>query len=159
MFDRDSLTLANPALFSGIMHTTRAPALVRIYRMGAARRRLLLRAWVVLTIASAAVALLPFRVAIRFGAKSLGRNQHTPADWISAVESAARYTPWRTMCIEKGLAVQRLLRGSGVDARLHYGARHGESGKLEAHVWVTVDGQAIFGGEEEAGYAELARYP
>jgi hypothetical protein len=64
------------------------------------------------------------------------------------------------MCIEKGLAVQRLLRSSGVDARLHYGARHApKTGKLEAHVWVTVAGEVIFGGEEAAAYAELARYP
>lgn len=139
---------------------TRAPALVRIYRMGAARRRLLLRAWVVLTLASAAVALLPFRVAIRFGAKPFGESRNSAVDWIGAVESAARYMPWRTMCIEKGLAVQRLLRSSGIDARLHYGARHAAgTGKLEAHVWVTLDGEPIFGGEEAAGYAELARYP
>ena len=160
MFDRDGLTLANPALSSGMMHVTRAPVLVRIYRMTSERRRSLLRAWLVLTIASAAVALLPFRTAIRFGARAIGRRGRPPQDWISAVESAACYMPWRTMCIEKGLAVQRLLRGSGVNARLHYGARHAEdTGKVEAHVWVTVAGEAIFGGEEAAGYAELARYP
>jgi|SRR5690349_13657670 len=142
------------------MHITKAPALVRIYRMGPARRRMLLRAWVVLTIASAAIALLPFRIAIRFGTRSIGRREHSSADWISAVESAARYMPWRTMCIEKGLAIQRLLRGSGVDARLHYGARHAaETGELEAHVWVTIAEEPIFGGEEAVGYAELACYP
>jgi len=160
LFDRDILTLANPALFSKVMHMIRATALLRIYRMGAGRRRLLVRAWVVLTMASAAVAVLPFRIAIRFGTRSIGGAKQSLADWIGAVETAARYMPWRTMCIEKGLAVQRLLRGSGVDARLHYGARHAaETGKLEAHVWVTVAAEAVFGGEEATGYAELARYP
>ncbi len=139
---------------------TRVPVLVRIYRMTDERRRSLLRAWVVLTMASGAVALLPFRFAIRFGARSIGHVDDAPADWIGAVASAARYMPWRTMCIQKGLAVQRLLRSSGIDARLHYGARHAEdTGKLEAHVWVTVAGETIFGGEEAVGYAELARYP
>ena len=139
---------------------TRAPALMRIFLMSPARRRVLLRAWAVLTIAAAAVALLPFRFAIRFGARSLGRDERPASDWISAVESAARYMPWRTMCIEKGLATQRLLRGSGIDARLHYGARHAaDSGKLEAHVWVTVSGEPVFGGEEAAEYGELACYP
>jgi Transglutaminase-like superfamily len=160
VFDRDSLTLANLTLFSEMMHMIRAPALMRICRMDAGRRRLLIRAWVVLTMASAAVALLPFRIAIRFGTRSIGAAKHSLADWIGAVETAARYVPWRTMCIEKGLAVQRLMRRSGVDARLHYGARHAaETGKLEAHVWVTVAGEAVFGGEEATGYAELARYP
>jgi len=64
------------------------------------------------------------------------------------------------MCIEKGLALQRLLRTSGTDARLHYGARHDPvSGRLEAHVWVTVDGRAVIGGEEAVGFAEVASYP
>lgn len=68
--------------------------------------------------------------------------------------------PWRTMCIEKGVAVQRLLRKSGVDAQLHYGARHEPgSGKLQAHVWVTVGGEAVIGGEEAVDFNEIATFP
>ena len=71
----------------------------------------------------------------------------------------SRRLPWRTKCIEKGLAVQRLLRSGGVDALLHYGARHAENGMLEAHVWVSVDGETVIGGDEAPGFAELAQYP
>jgi hypothetical protein len=64
------------------------------------------------------------------------------------------------MCIEKGLAVQRLLRSGGVDAVLHYGARHSpETGRLEAHVWVTADGQPIIGAEEAPQFAEIVSFP
>jgi hypothetical protein len=64
------------------------------------------------------------------------------------------------MCSEKGLAAQRRLRRGGIDARLHYGARHDPaSGKLEAHVWVTVDGLSVVGGEEAKDFAELESYP
>jgi hypothetical protein len=74
------------------------------------------------------------------------------------VEAAARRLPWRTACIQKGLAVQRMLRSSGIDAVLHYGARHRPvTGKLEAHVWVTVDGRAVAGGEEIASYPQFER--
>ncbi len=53
-----------------------------------------------------------------------------------------------------------MLRASGVDAVLHYGARHdGEVGKLRAHVWVTVGGHPVIGGAEAEGFAELAAYP
>ena len=64
------------------------------------------------------------------------------------------------MCIEQGLAAQRMLRRRGIDARLHYGARNGHSAsRLEAHVWVTVDGVPVIGGAEAARYAAIATYP
>lgn len=64
------------------------------------------------------------------------------------------------MCIEKGIAVQRLLRQSGIDALLHYGARHDLGcGSLEAHVWVTVGGHAVIGGEEALDFTEIAVFP
>lgn len=143
------------------MEMMRAPALLRLYRMAPARRRLLLRAWSMLTVASAAVALLPFRVAIRYGAVPLGRpRESSAADCVAAVESAARRMPWRTMCIEKGIAAQRLLRRAGLDARLHYGARHAtDSGALEAHVWVSVADMIVIGGEEAPNFAEIAIFP
>jgi hypothetical protein len=114
-----------------------------------------------LTGASIAVAALPFRIAIRFGAVGLRRRgRTTQEDAVWAVEAAGRLLPWRTMCIEKGLAVQRLLRSAGVDAVLHYGARHSPGcGKLEAHVWVTVDGETIIGEDEAPCFAEVASFP
>lgn len=135
--------------------------LLRLYRMDPARRRLVLRAAMVLSAASAAVALLPFRQAIRFGSVPLGaRSGVAPEACVAAVEASARRLPWRTMCIEKGLATQRLLRRGGADARLHYGARHDPAtGKLEAHVWVSIDGIIVIGGEEARGFAKVATYP
>lgn len=134
--------------------------LLRLYRMDPARRRLVLRAAATLSAASAAVALLPFRRAIRFGSAALGpRGGTSPEAMVAAVEAAATRLPWRTMCIEKGLAAQRLLRRGGTDAQLHYGARHDpETGRLEAHVWVTVDGVAVIGGEEAGGFVEIESY-
>jgi hypothetical protein len=53
-----------------------------------------------------------------------------------------------------------MLRSGGVDAILHYGVRHHpETGKLEAHVWVTVGGRAAIVGEEVSGFARVAAYP
>jgi hypothetical protein len=135
--------------------------LLRLYRMDPQRRRLALRAAATLTAASAAVALLPFRRAIRFGSSQLGtRSGLSPSDCVWAVEAASRRLPWPTKCIQKGLAAQHLLRREGVDGRLHYGARHHpETGKLEAHVWVSVDGEIVNGGEEAPSFAELGCYP
>ena len=133
----------------------------RYQRLSGTRRRLLLRALFTLMLASAAVAVLPFRNAIRFGSIALRRSGGVSSDDIAwAVEVAARHTPWRTVCLHKGLAAQHMLRAMGIDALLHYGARHEpERRDLEAHVWVTVEGRAVIGGEEAAGFASVATFP
>lgn len=134
----------------------------RVRHLDAPRLRLVSTAALTLTAASAAVALLPFRRAIAYGSVPVSAVQGRPgiAEWVWAIEAAARRLPWRTMCIEKGIAIQRLLRKSGVEAVLHYGARrHAASGKLDAHVWVTVGGSAVMGGEEASDFAEIAIFP
>lgn len=125
------------------------------------RRSALLRAVTALALAKVAVAVLPFRMAIRFGSSAKkGRADMTAEDCVWAIETAARNLPWQSKCIQKGLALQRLLRGHGVDAMLHYGARHGADGPgLEAHVWVSVAGGTVIGGEEAGGFAEIATFP
>jgi hypothetical protein len=135
-----------------------AEPLVRLSRLERPRRRLLLRTVGLLTAASAAVALLPFRRAIRFGCVPLGRDCIAISDCAWAIAVASRRLPWRTACIEQGLASQRLLRAAGLNAVLHYGARH-EGAKLEAHVWVSVGRETIIGGEQAADFAELATFP
>ena len=131
-------------------------------RMRADRLWLLMQAGVTLGLSSAAVALLPFKRALGYGSVEVFRRRGpvSVADCVWAVEAAARRAPWRALCIERGIAVQRLLRKRGVDALLHYGARHEPgSGRLQAHVWVTVDGHAVIGGEEAVGYSEIASFP
>jgi hypothetical protein len=143
------------------VHKTRTNPIARLHRLSPEQGRLLARASVILSAASAVVALLPFRRAIRFGCvRPRPGNRMSVADCVWAVEAAARRLPWRTMCIEQGLAAQRLLRASGTDAVLHYGARHdSRTCKLEAHVWVSVGGKVILGGGEAAEFAEIAVYP
>lgn len=118
-------------------------------------------AWAV-SIASVAVAVAPFRRAVLFGSVPIRRTpgQDSLANILWAVGAASRRLPLRTKCIEQGIAVQRLLRQSGIDARLHYGARRDPvEQQLQTHVWVTVNGQAVIGGESAGDYAEIASYP
>lgn len=132
----------------------------KLRRLDRQRRTLLVRAAITVTAASAAVALLPFRRAVRFGSVPLGEGQIGIEDCVWAVEAAARRLPWRALCIEQGLAAQRMLRRAGTDARLHYGAhRDIGSDKLHAHVWVSVAGRIVLGGEEAKAHAEIATYP
>jgi hypothetical protein len=121
---------------------------------------ILARAAAALTVASAAVAMAPFRRAISFGNVGLRRPSKmiVVRDVVWAIGAWSRRMPWRTKCIEQGIAAQRLLRLGGVDARLHYGVRQ-VADRLEAHVWVTVDGRPVIGGGDASGFAEVASYP
>lgn len=123
--------------------------------------RLLARASASLAMARLSLAVGPFRRAILFGSVPVGtRAQFDLRDIVWAITAIARRAPFRAKCIEQGLAAQRLLRQSGIDARLHYGARQDDrEGKLAAHVWVTVDRQMVLGGAEARDYAEIAVYP
>ena len=135
--------------------------LARFHSLDRERRRLVLRAAFWVTLASSAVALLPFRWAIRLGSARIGRRRGIAAnDCVWAVEAISPYLPLRTKCIEKGLAVQRLLRRSGENAILHYGVRRESvGGTIEAHVWVTSGADAVIGGESVGKFAEVAIFP
>ena len=133
----------------------------RFRRLGPRRRQLLVEASVTLALAAFAVEFRPFRKAIRTGCTPLGDvRSGTVEECVWAVEAAGRRVPWRNVCIQKGIALQRMLRRRGYDAVLHYGARNSSSERaLEAHVWVTLDGQTLIGGAEADQFAELATYP
>ena len=139
-----------------------AGSIVRARDLSARQWAALAHAACLVSAASVAVAITPFRRAVYFGSVPIGRTSkpNSLATILWAVGAASRRLPLRTKCIEQGIAVQRLLRQSGVDARLHYGARHEPvEQQLQAHVWVTVNGQAVIGGECAGDYAEIASYP
>lgn len=142
--------------------TVRTNILTRYRRLDPRCKRLLREASVALGRASFAVAVLPFRRAIAIGAIPLdqAKDDSSIHDIRWAVEAAAPRLPWRTMCIEQGIAMQRLLRRRGIDARLRYGARPDEGAAgLKAHVWLTVGDEIVIGEAEAAGFAELAVFP
>lgn len=134
--------------------------LSRFLDLDPARRRLLVEAVLTLTGTSFAVFALPFRTAIRLGATAAGEGGTHPSDIVWAIEAAARRLPWRTVCLQKGIAAQRMARRRGHDARLHYGIGKSEDREaLQAHVWVTIGGQPLIGGEEAAKFASVAVFP
>lgn len=130
-------------------------------RLPADRRSLIIEATASLALASAALALLPFRRAIRLGSVSLGKESAGNAERVvSAVETVSRRLPWRNVCIHKGIAAQRMLRRRGFDAVLHYGISNDrEGGRLAAHVWVSLDGSPVIGGEEASAYTPVGAFP
>ena len=136
-----------------------AELIVRGSRLSRRRRLLLARAAWALAGAAVAVRFLPFRRAIRFGSAPVGDRQVASVrEHVWAVERTAQFLPVRSVCIHKGLALQRMLRSDGVGAVLHYGVGR-NSDELRAHVWVTVDGEIVIGGDEAAHFHCVATYP
>ncbi len=132
---------------------------MRFWQLPAGQRALLFEAAVTLTVVSAALPLLSFKRAIRLGCVPLAPVSSADAqDVVSAVEAAARRLPWRTVCIQRGIAAQRMLRRRGLDATLHYGIGN-EADGLAAHVWVSLDGVPVIGGKEAGAFAPVGAFP
>ena len=136
----------------------------RVRRAGWSGIALRVEAAAALAAAAAVLHLVPFRRAIRFGSggsadagaepeiERLRRIEHS-------VESAAARVPWRTVCLQKGLALQWMLRRRGIDARLHYGVGKDEAGALCAHVWVSAGQTMLIGREAAPQFRAVATFP
>jgi hypothetical protein len=116
--------------------------------------------WVVL--ASLAIAVFPFRRVVALA--SSRRPRETPASGAEAariawaVQACARRAPWPALCFQQGLAAHWMLRRRGLRSDLHYGARHGEEGALEAHVWVRSGSADVVGCEMAASCGLLSTF-
>lgn len=123
---------------------------------------MLAEALAALTLASLAIALLPFRRVAAAASARGRRSERTDRESVrrarSAVKGWSRRLPWRTVCFQQGLALHWMLRRRGIPSVLLYGARRDGDG-LAAHVWVDVDGETVIGGEEAPTFACLARFP
>ena len=114
--------------------------------------------------ASLAIAFLPFRKVAQTASRPAARPSANleaglPRRIRWAVDAWGRRVPWRAVCFQKGLALHWMLRRRGVASVLHYGvAKEGGAG-LKAHVWVSVAGRPVIGGEEAGGFACLATFP
>ena len=72
------------------------------------------------------------------------------ADIGKLVASAARYTPWQSLCLVQVLVVQRLLAKHDIPGQFYLGVRKGgenraEPGALSAHAWLQCDGEVVNG--------------
>ena len=77
----------------------------------------------------------------------VGRRRHDPTRLAWAVYVASRNVPFATTCLDRALALFRLLRAEGLAAELRIGVRTSE-GALEAHAWVEHNGVVLL--DEEA---------
>lgn len=129
-------------------------------------RKLLVEALAELALCSVAIAWLPFRRAIQLGSLSLPASRPIAPEAVViadrarwSVEALAWRVPWKAMCFQKGLALQRILRRRGIDAQLHYGVANQAAGRIAAHVWIATDDRVVVGGEAATDFREVAVFP
>ena len=142
----------------------RPAALHRLRRVGAANLRLLAEALPALIVASAAIRLRPFRKVAESASRGVAAGG-LPVDeaflrkvrW--SVNAWGDRVPWRAVCFQRGLAVHMMLRRRGIASVLNYGVAQSAEEGVKAHVWITVGGRPVIGGEEAPKFKRLATFP
>ena len=149
------MTMHNAPMMEWFNSFKGAPAKWR--RRSRIERLLLLEAFMQLCFARLAVLILPFR----WLAVSLGRRmketgtQINPSDLRyarmvgQAVCSAARYTPWESVCLPQAVAAQWMLKRRNIPGTVYLGLAKVETKpeKLSAHAWLRC-GHIILTGRE-----------
>ena len=123
--------------------------------------RLLIEAGLALATARAAIRLRPFKHIVSGALRPAGLSAR-PAELAQlrwAVEAMARRDPWRALCFERALALRALLNRRGIASVLHYGIANDGDEALTAHVWLSVAGEVVIGGEAVPRVARVASFP
>jgi hypothetical protein len=142
-------------------------ALRRLVRLDGASKRALAEALLLLTAASVAIRLLPFRrTAALMGGKERDVRRGDSAELARTVNRCAwalhfwaDRVPWRAVCFQRGLALHWMLRRRRLPSLLHYGVAQSAAEGLRAHVWVSSGGRIAMGGEQAAEFTCLASFP
>ena len=117
-------------------------------------------AWLSLALASLAVKLRPFEALVR--ARNSVRAELAEGvalDQLVWAISAAQRRSWlRAKCMESALALRAILHRRGGTATLHYGIRNAADEGLQAHVWLSVGGEIVIGGDVAALFTEVAAF-
>jgi Transglutaminase-like superfamily len=138
---------------------------IRVLRLPAHDRRCVFEAVVQVTRASLELRLLPSKrtvsllgsVGTSVPEESVDQPQLREAALVGrAVAAAGRRLPWHPTCLRQALAAQRMLRRRGIANRLHLGVA--SAAELEAHAWVTVQGEPVVGNAGLERFVPLAAF-
>ena len=143
--------------------------LVRLGQIGQRRRALVAEAVLCLLAARLALTFVSFpRLARRLGrfvppdeARRLGDSPTaqkvqgaTDIGW--AVTRAARYVPFKAVCLPQAMAAQAMLKRRGIASIMHFGATRGREKPFDTHAWLDAVGIEVTGYPVAAQFAEIA---
>jgi transglutaminase superfamily protein len=145
--------------------------LLRFRQVDNRRRALLAEAVAYLLAARLALIFVPFpRLARQLGtfvppadaraAKAVTQTTpdqaQTAEDIGWAVTRAARYVPFKAVCLPQAMAARVMLRRRGVQSVMHFGAAKGKDKPLDAHAWLDAAGVEVTGYPVAENFAEIA---
>ena len=73
-----------------------------------------------------------------------------------AVTRAARYVPFKAVCLPQAMAARVMLKRRGVKSVMHFGAAKGTEKPLDAHAWLDAAGVEVTGYPVAKNFAEIA---
>jgi hypothetical protein len=145
--------------------------LLRFRQIDHRRRALVIEAIACLLLARLSLIFVPFpRLARRIGTfvpptdpraaqarTGISPNQtHLAEDIGWAVTRAARYVPFKAVCLPQAMAARVMLKRRGVASVMHFGAAKGTDKPLDAHAWLDAAGVEVTGYPVAEGFAEIA---
>jgi|SRR5579863_831223 len=145
--------------------------LVRFRQIDNRRRALLVEAVAYLFAARLALIFIPFpRLARQLGTfvpptdprTSRARSGTAPdqaqlAEAIGwTVARAARYVPFKAVCLPQAMAARVMLKRRGIGSVMHFGAAKGQEKPLDAHAWLDAAGIEVTGYPVAENCAEIA---
>src|SRR5262249_39605575 len=123
------------------------------------RRRYLVEAAIMLTLARLAVRLLPAARVFDWANRPPRRIRRFAVDeigWVSwSVETVGGPRWMNALCLPRALAAHAMLRRRGIASKLCLGVARSE-GALMAHAWVEAGGDRIVGAAAAGGFSPIA---
>jgi hypothetical protein len=141
----------------------------RFGRLQNRHRMLLTEAVYWLAVARIALVAMPFRnLAARFGAvhtpaQAALMPQPPPADEARALASevgwavtrAARYVPFRAVCLPQAIAAKAMLDRRHIANVMHFGVATRADGPMDAHAWLDAGGIEVTGYPVRSDFVEV----
>lgn len=115
-------------------------------------KKLFIQTYVVMCLVRLGLLLLPFSRLQDLILKSkkltwlaIAKSEVTVGAIALAVHRSGKYSPGQPMCLAKALTTAVLMSVYSLPYQINIGVAKGESGKIEAHAWVTWEGKVMVG--------------
>lgn len=123
-------------------------------------KKLFLQGYIVMSLIRLGLLLLPFKRLQDLVLRSekltwlaIPGSGQTIRSIVLAVYRSGKYSPGNPLCLARALTTAVLMNIYGFPCQINIGVAKGESGKIEAHAWVTWEGKVIVG-----NLPDLSRY-
>jgi len=140
--------------------------LLNFYRRSWTERCLFFQAYCLLGVARLAINTLAFkRLAGWLGehrtetSEEISESQLAVSRRVSwAVQSASRFTLWRSNCFPQAITAQYLLRRRGVPTTMYLGCLIEDAGEMEAHAWLRSGCRIVTGRQGHQRFGVVATF-